>query len=172
MNRKHLSKQPSEEVKERFWSKVEITDDCWLWLAYTNDDGYGRFRNENDMWLAHCLVYEMAIGPIPEGMHLDHTCHGADPRFLALELCPHRRCVRPTHLEPVTPSVNQRRSRHPEIMRARFAAITHCPHGHEYSLENTAVRYLTGYNTRHCRMCDAIRAREKRALMRTPQLQN
>jgi hypothetical protein len=88
---------------ERFWSKVERSarDDCWTWLGQTNQWGYGHFRRTLGPGLyrtvkAHRFAFELAVGPIPPGLTLDH-------------LCGNQSCVRPGHLEPVTNAENLRR---------------------------------------------------------------
>lgn len=82
----------------RFWAKVQRAgpDDCWIWLSSRNRKGYGTF------WLsgcrsAHRVSYEMAYGPIPDGMMLLHSCDNPP-------------CVNPRHLSPGTNSDNQRDS--------------------------------------------------------------
>jgi hypothetical protein len=67
------------------WTPVVWTD-CWIWLGGINTSGYGQ----------HVTVYERYVGPVPEGLELDH-------------LCKNRLCVNPDHLEPVTRSENLRR---------------------------------------------------------------
>lgn len=42
------------------------------------------------------MVYEALVGPIPDGLHLDHLCRNII-------------CVSPDHLEPVTNEENVRR---------------------------------------------------------------
>ena len=69
---------------------------CWLWIAGVNKDGYGGFRADTRTWLAHRVSYEHFVGPIPEGLELDHLCRT-------------RSCVNPNHLEPVIHIVNVRR---------------------------------------------------------------
>lgn len=71
---------------------------CWLWLGSRTEKGYGRIRFRGEWWSAHRLSYEQHVGPIPEGMQLDH-------------LCEHPRCINPAHLEPVTGLENMRRAR-------------------------------------------------------------
>lgn len=66
---------------------------CWIWQKATRADGYGAEQGR----LAHRSYYERCLGPIPEGLHVDH-------------LCGVRLCVNPDHLEAVTPVVNARRS--------------------------------------------------------------
>lgn len=96
--------RPSLREAERFWSKVTVVDDatsCWLWQAYISTNGYGEFRREFDgerypLVKAHRWAYEYVIGPVPDGLDLDHLCRT-------------RACVRPDHLEPVSRSENLRR---------------------------------------------------------------
>ncbi len=86
--------------EERFWSKVEKTglteDACWIYTGALVR-GYGVFSVSNRNVSAHRWAYTHCIGPIPEGMTLDHLCYT-------------RNCVRPSHLEPVSNSENVKRS--------------------------------------------------------------
>jgi hypothetical protein len=76
-------------VEDRFWSKVEKSGECWLWLASTRGDGYGQCTvAPKTQGYAHRFSYEQEHGPIPAGMEVDHRCHV-------------RRCVRPDHLRLV-----------------------------------------------------------------------
>jgi hypothetical protein len=69
---------------ERFWEKVDKTSGCWLWTAALWK-GYGRIAVGRRMVKAHRFSYELLIGPIPDGMTIDHRCH-ARPR----RMCPTR----------------------------------------------------------------------------------
>ena len=84
-------------LAERFWSKVDHPDanDCWPWLGAKNPKGYGRIKADGGRRTlqAHRVAYELLVGPIPDGHHLDH-------------LCRNRGCVNPSHAEPVTPKEN------------------------------------------------------------------
>lgn len=111
-------------LSERFWAKVDRTADCWLWTASCQPSGYGQFRVPGGTLLAHRVAYELAVGPIPAGLHLDHLCRV-------------RRCVNPAHLEPVTNQENARRGDSPQTVNANK---THCRHGHAYDAGNTYVR--------------------------------
>jgi HNH endonuclease len=82
---------------ERFWTKVDKEWDCWPWLGYLNEDGYGSFRESNVVVYAHRFVYELLVGPIPDSYDLDH-------------LCGYRDCCDPSHMEPVTHAENSRRA--------------------------------------------------------------
>lgn len=116
--------------EERFWSKVEKTESCWLWIAYLNAKGYGVASVAGTARLAHRIAYELTVGAVPEGLQLDHLCRT-------------RRCVRPDHLEPVTNKENQRRG-------ATGILLTHCRHGHPYVPENV---YTSPKGIRRCRQC-------------------
>lgn len=72
-------------------------DACWLWTSsHRTRDGYGRKWVKGKRVMAHRWMYERHIGPIPNGMQLDHLCRV-------------RLCVNPRHLEPVTLQENRRR---------------------------------------------------------------
>lgn len=99
-------------VAERFWEKVQKTDDCWLWTASVKPAGYGQFTVEDQKppVYAHRFSYEQLVGPIPDGLTLDH-------------LCANRRCVNPDHLEPVPMAENTRRGAVKRWARARGEAV-------------------------------------------------
>ena len=90
----------------RFWAKVDKSDGCWLWTGACDRKGYGRFRAETgESVAAHRWVYEQEVGPIPEGLEIDHLCHSNTSCVAGLG-CLHRKCVNPAHLEPVTHAEN------------------------------------------------------------------
>lgn len=65
--------------QERFESHVyRIPGGCWIWLAYTDPRGYGRFRAADRMLLAHRAAWLLYRGPIPAGFHVLHDCTGGD----------------------------------------------------------------------------------------------
>lgn len=109
--------------ERRFWSQVDrrSPDECWPWTGSRDEKGYGRAHDGDRPRKAHNLAYEYTYGPIPEGLEPDHTCHDAGVCRLG-DLCPHRPCCNPTHLEAVT---------HQENCQRAAYAINTCSEGHE-----------------------------------------
>ena len=132
-----------KSAAERFAAKLLPRESgCIEWVGGKTAGGYGTFakrttRGTEQKELAHRWAYEQAVGPIPEGLDIDH-------------LCRNRACVNPEHLEPVTRAENIRRAA--EVKTA-------CPAGHPYSEENTYVR--PGTTHRKCRTCARERDRNR-----------
>ena len=124
-------------LESRFWSKVEKSSACWLWMANRVGNGYGQISVNGRKVYAHRLSYEWAKGPIPAGLDIDHLC-----RVLL--------CVNPDHLEAVTRRENLLRG---NTLAARQVARTHCPSSHPYDEENTRIRR----GKRECRECGRVR---------------
>jgi len=60
--------------KKRFWAKVDISGDCWLWKAWRKPSGYGQFRFNGINMHAHRVAWMLTNGNIPEGMCVLHRC--------------------------------------------------------------------------------------------------
>jgi hypothetical protein len=121
------------------WSKIALGHPCgcWEWTGAPNPNGYGYATAGSKRPLAHRLVYELLVGPIPDGLQLDH-------------LCRNRLCVNPDHLEPVTAHVNLHRG----YGRTRFRSEqTVCVRGHDFTPENT---YINSRGNRTCRTCSQM----------------
>ena len=122
----------------RFRTKYKIVDGCWLWLDWLDKDGYGRFHDGVKTRIVHRFAYEVLVGPIPDGLTLDHICRV-------------RHCVNPAHLQPVTCAENLRRGLAPSTVNSQKG---HCPKGHLLSGVNLMIQTDTrGYNRRRCREC-------------------
>lgn len=142
-----------EATTARFWSKVDQSGACWLWTGATTH-GYGVARVDGRNVGAHRVSYELAHGPIPQDMQVDHVCHNNDLGCVVAAQCQHRACVRPDHLRLATNRDNTIAGRVREIHRRRFAAMTTCVRGHALSGEN--IR-LTKEGFRQCRLCERVR---------------
>ena len=138
-----------QTVSDRFLAKI-VADPhgCWIWQSGTNAKGYGQFKVDGRAVRAHRFAYELLVGPIPDGLELDHLCRV-------------RNCVNPAHLEPVTHTENVRRG---ESFSAINMGKTHCPAGHTYDAENT---YVTPNGKRNCRTCHRAACRAYRARQAT-----
>lgn len=136
--------QPTDELQQRVKRNIKIdVKGCWVWQRTISKNGYG------GAWLktgyrqgintsAHRVSYLAFKGEIPARYQIDH-------------LCKVRSCVNPEHLEAVTPRENVMRSdaKFKEQMRR-----THCPQGHEYTVENTYYRpSRAGGVCRNCKQC-------------------
>lgn len=101
---------------------------------------YGKLDKGGVIVGAHVASWELARGPVPEGLELDHLCRNT-------------RCVNPGHLEPVTHAENMRRGENAN------GAKTHCAQGHPYDEANTRLLARGG---RACRACSAEASRRHR----------
>lgn len=121
-------------------------DECWPWQGKISADGYGK-----KAWkMAHTLSYTAHVGPVPKGLQLDHLCHTRDLTCLGGVTCLHRRCVNPTHLEPVTHAENVRRGRRNGKPVGHLS--THCRNGHPFDEANTYTSPKSP-TVRICRTC-------------------
>lgn len=118
----------SESERELFLNRIDRSGECWLWTANKSSAGYGYCWVKGFGIPTHRVAYELFVGPIPEGLELDH-------------LCENRHCCNPQHLEPVT---------HKENMRRWSERMTHCRNGH--SRDEFGYVRNTGYI--RCRQCD------------------
>ncbi len=136
-------------VELRIWPRIKPDPSgCWLWTGSTNGRGYACIMSgaANESTIVHRWVYEQLIGPIPEGLQIDHLCRVHN-------------CVNPTHLEPVTGQENNARGFSPSALNARK---THCLNGHLLDGDNL---YLWE-GTRLCKACQAQRDREFNARLK------
>lgn len=122
----------------QFLRNTHKTETCWLWTGYVTPENRGVINFKEGKKFAYRLGYELLVGPIPEGLTLDH-------------LCVNPRCVNPDHLEPVTGGENSLRGSGPAANNKRK---THCHKGHPLSGENL---YNKPGGRRQCRRCIANR---------------
>lgn len=135
--------RPPKDPRERILAKVSIDENgCWIWTGASGPPGYGMIAmpqgggRRTATRLVHRVSYEVFIGPIPEGLTIDHVYARG---------CRSRLCVNPAHLEAVTLAENSRRR--PNIQSGL------CPKGHPYDATDK-------FGSRLCRRC--IRASTSR----------
>ena len=146
-----------QKIINRFEAKVDtagptqshMTTACHQWTAYTLK-GYVQIGVGAKMEGSHRVSYEVYRGPIPDGLHVLHTCDNPA-------------CVNPDHLWLGTNQDNI------DDMVAKGRQVsangekTHCKHGHEFTEENT-YRYPDG--RRECKACSARKQKARRATLR------
>lgn len=136
------------KVVAKFNAKVIRRDGCWGWNGSLSKTGYARIHlsknNKTFSVLAHRVSYEMSVGPIAEGLTIDH-------------LCRNRSCTNPDHLEVVSQGENTRRGMSPAMILATREC---CNHGHEFTPENTKWKKDGEKRYRSCLACDRERQRK------------
>jgi hypothetical protein len=140
----------NEKQLQRFESKIEKTDSCWLWAGTVLANGYGQFWINDGQALAHRTAYEVYIGEIPDGLLVCHSCDV-------------RNCVNPAHLWVGTQSDNRNdmyskgrgninvSAAHAKL-KEKAASRTHCQKGHEWKI-----------GVRQCQTCSRERKKTYRA---------
>lgn len=124
-------------------SSIDAVSGCWIADLARDKDGYCNFTANGRTRKAHRVSYETFVGPIPDGLTLDHV---------EARGCTSRACINPAHLEPVPLLVNQARSSNGNLGKTR------CKRGHPFDKTNTAIRSGTnGVPKRSCRLCESIR---------------
>jgi hypothetical protein len=138
MRYKSIPKLTTEQIG-RFWERIDVHQPagCWEWRGAQIKGGYGQFATfRHGGFMAHRVAYELLIGPIAQGMQLDH-------------LCRNRLCCNPDHLQPVSAMVNTHRGHGPAGENAKK---THCKNGHAFTPENTFY-FPSQHGRRTCRTC-------------------
>lgn len=168
-----------EKQNQRIFAKVEPTGFCWLWVGGINNYGYGQTSYNGVNQSAHRAVYQILIGPIPEGLQLDHLCHIRD-------------CVNPDHLEPVTKRENAARmvDRHgwtqggkdrsnfigplpkPPLKKPRgsykltMSQREKCKNGHLIAVVGVRVKTLKGKQIEICEGCHMVYRNTRNELLK------
>lgn len=154
--RESCGRGPADEPLDQRIRRLSKCDEngCWIWQGTIMNSGYGQIGvrvggGKQRTTGAHRVSYETFVGPIPEGLVIDHLCRV-------------RPCVNPNHLDVVTNRENTMRS--PIAIGRENALKTHCPHGHPYDDENTYwYRIGRAGKGRLCRTCQREHARRYRA---------
>lgn len=139
---------PAEKARRdfrRLVAKFTVDEGCWLWRRPISNNGYAYIKWDGRDQPAHRVIYELLVGPIPDGLVIDHLCRV-------------RHCLNPGHMEPVTGAENTRRGRSGQLQAER----THCPRGHPYNEENTYYERSQRHG-RACRACHRMWYHQRKA---------
>ena len=137
-----MTGRPQDHDRRRaaLMTRTAYDGGCLLWTGHIQPTGYGQFHLDGRREYAHRASYRLFVGPIADGLEIDH-------------LCRRRACVRPEHLEPVTPRENV-------IRAAKANWATGCVAGHAYT---DATLYVRPDGRRACRVCQSERSRRYNA---------
>jgi len=153
----------SPELIERFLSKIELSPTgCWIWTGWLKHNGYGMFDvpiagGGRVKQQAHRISYELFVGPLIEGLTIDHV----------KEMCSSRACVNPFHLRQITRGDNVRAG---DTLAARNLAKTHCVNGHEFTPENT-YHPPKRPRSRYCNICRKAASERRQEKLRAMSIQ-
>jgi hypothetical protein len=128
---------------DRLFRRIAYDHGCWVWTGTKDRRGYGKMFGPDGKshQRVHRVAYELLVGPIPEGFHLDHLCRNTS-------------CCNPLHVEPVTCRENV-------IRGASYRGDEErCVNGHAFDEANTYWR-MSG--TRQYRVCRACRSAQQHA---------
>lgn len=131
---------------DRMMEKIRTdADGCWVWVGARcggKHSRYGMIKNNGKPLMAHRASYEAHVGPIANGLVIDHLCRNTF-------------CINPAHLEAVTQQEN--------VLRGAGAMKPHCPHGHDMSGDNLRIQKTKSSSRRICATCHVEQNRAWRA---------
>ena len=146
-----LTDEQLQVYMDRFMKYVEKTETCWLWKGCVNTNGYGAFKFCGRMLNSHRAMFNMVTKESSNGRIVCHTCDNP-------------LCVNPDHLFYGTQKDNVRDMIAKGRDRPWGRYVTHCPHGHEYTLENTLI--VGKIKQRRCKACNLLRCKKYRSKKR------
>jgi hypothetical protein len=138
MPRKYHAQTP---LDERLWGRVVPgPNGCVIWTGWLNNQGYGTIQYQASPWYVHRLAYTLMVGPIPEGLSLDHLCRNT-------------RCLNHYHLEPVPQKINAQRGLVKDV----------CKRGHDLTRPGARRPDRPDGHMGGCAECDRLRYHERKA---------
>lgn len=105
---------PQEQLS--FWRRVDTQGECWNWTGGKTSEGYGELTIGGCPELSHRFIYRLFVGPIPEGLMIDHVCRN-------------RGCVNPEHLRVASAKQNGENRVAPANSRTGVRGVQALPNG-------------------------------------------
>lgn len=149
-----MSGKVTRSLAERFWEKVDVRgpDECWPWIGSCgeNGTGYGQLYQNGKLRQAHKVAWELKYKTkFPQNRNACHSCNI-------------KRCVNWKHIYPDTQRGNLAYARSLGRWVSPMTKRTHCPRGHEYTVENT---YLDPRNWRQCHLCRCLVSKRRKTCL-------
>lgn len=139
-------RSPAERLTARL---VRMPNGCLEWTGSKFWTGYGQIKVDGKNMKTHRFAWELANGPIPDGMIICHRCDNPP-------CCDVVHLFLGTHQDNVDDMMMKGRGVNPQSFK------THCPRNHEYTTMNTRV---LASGSRQCRTCDLAHGRARRSGM-------
>lgn len=134
MNVAQLPANMQNKIVYELCPKPELPGFCWAWTGAFTSRRYGSVSHEGTVWSTHKLAYVLLVGPVPDGLQIDHVCTN-------------KRCCNPAHLEAVTGKVN--------CGRTEAATKLRCKSGHPLAGPNLRLKLKGKAGTqRQCVVCE------------------
>ncbi len=133
--------------------RLDPNSGCWVFHGTISDSGYGLMKPPGrTRWVrVHRYVYEQLVGPIPDGLQIDHVKEKG---------CTSKACCNPDHLEPVTSRENTARGNAPSASIIRLGV---CQRGHVMTPDNI---YTYPKGNRRCRSCQDMHRKAHHARLK------
>lgn len=101
---------------------------CWIWSGKPTDSGHGQIRRNGKLIGVHRYYYERENGPIAPGLHLHHLCEQPS-------------CIRPSHLQPLTPAEHAHTKKNTKLTVEKVREMRTLYASGEWSYSRLARRY-------------------------------
>ncbi len=139
------NRPPKRSMPDRFWSKVEKGDGCWIWHGARGEKGYGSFSFNGRVTPAHRVAWMLTNGPIENGLHILHRCDTPS-------------CMNPSHLfqgtntdnvhDMIAKGRNRRKLTDDQVRQVVRDTRSNVDIAADYGVTRQAIRYIKARDAR------------------------